>query len=315
MQNIENMNSNVLVFEDGVLTKDIDNDFVWRGFCSSANKNGPIIRYIQSILPPRSLFIVPRSDGNVTRNNKYNEEYHHLIWERDIEPYVQYAKETSRVLLVGVLSLLEKREPDINYIYIPLEDDFFEHGLEHWFPQDQLLPWEQRTDELVWRGGCSGIGEGESLRIRFAKEIYKYDPNTQVRLGRWWSENKGIPEELFGEHMHHMSMTAQKIYFIVDGNVIASNHMWGFATGAVPFLISNAYCWFSEYLRPYVNYIPIAYNLNDLVEKIEWVKNNDEAAKQIAQGALELTRTVFSAEFQHQYLRKEFSKYIPIKNT
>ena len=309
------MTPNVLVFEDGVLLKDIDNDFVWRGFCSSANKNGPIIQYIQSILPPKSLFIIPRSDGNVTRNNTYNEGYHRLYWETDIEPYVQYARETDRVLLVGVLSLLEYREPDINYVFIPLEDDFFEHGLEYWFPQHKLPPWEQRSDELLWRGGCSGIGEGESLRIRFAKEIYKYNPDTQVRLGRWWSENKGIPEELFGEHIHHMSMTSQKIYFIVDGNVIASNHMWGFATGAVPFLISNAYCWFSEFLKPYVNYIPIAYDLSDLVEKIEWAKNNDEAAKQIAQGALELTRTVFSAEFQRQYLREQISKYIPIKNT
>jgi hypothetical protein len=306
---------NVLVFEDGVLSKDIDNDFVWRGFCSSAHKTGPIIRYIQSILPPRSLFIIPRSDGNVTRNNTYNENYHHLVWERDIEPYVQYAKETNRVLLVGVLSLLEYREPDINYVYIPLHDDFFEYGVEYWFPRDQLLPWEQRSDELVWRGGCSGIGEGESLRIRFAKEIYKYNPNTQVRLGTWWSENKGIPEELFGPHIHHMSMTMQKIYFIVDGNVIASNHMWGFATGAVPFLVSNAYCWFSEYLRPYENYIPISHDLGDLVEKIEWVKNNDSVAKKIAEGALELTRNVFSPEFQRQYLCKEISKYIPIKET
>ena len=31
-----------------------------------------------------------------------------------------------------------------------------------------------------------------------------------------------------------------KIFFIVDGNCIASNHMWGFATGCVPFIISNA---------------------------------------------------------------------------
>ena len=307
--------ANVLVFEDGVLTKDIDYDFVWKGFYSSVNKNGPIIKYIQSILPPKSLFIIPRSDGNVTRNNTYSEGYHHLYWETDIEPYVQYAKETDRVLIVGVLALLEHREPDINYVYIPLEDVFFEHGIEHWFPRNTLPQWEQRSDELVWRGGCSGILEGESLRIRFVKEIYKYNPNTNVRLGRWWSENKGIPEELFGEHIDHMSMTSQKIYFIIDGNVIASNHMWGFATGAVPFLISNAYCWFSEYLIPFVNYIPIAYDLSDLVEKIEWVKNNDDTAKEIARGALELTRHVFSADFQRQYLRKEISKYITPKET
>jgi spore maturation protein CgeB len=80
-------------------------------------------------------------------------------------------------------------------------------------------------------------------------------------------------------------------------------------------LISNAYCWFSEYLEPYINYIPVAYDLSDLVEKIEWVKNNDSAAKEIAQGALEFTRTVFSAEFQRQYLHKEISKYITPKET
>jgi hypothetical protein len=314
-KSIQNMRPNVLAFEDGVIIKDIDYDFVWHGFCSSANKNGPIIKYIQSILPEKSLFIIPRSDGNVTRNNAYNEGYHHLYWETDIEPYVQYAKDTDRVLIVGVLSLLEYREPDINYVYIPLEDNFFEHGLEYWFPRHTLPEWENRSDELVWRGGCSGISEGESLRIRFVKEIYKYNPDTQVRIGRWWSENKGIPEELFGEHIHHTSMTSQKIYFIVDGNVIASNHMWGFATGAVPFFISNAYCWFSEYLIPFVNYIPIAYDLSDLVEKIEWVKNNDTLAKEIAQGALDLTRNVFSAEFQRQYLRKEISKYIMPKET
>lgn len=104
-----------------------------------------------------------------------------------------------------------------------------------------------------------------------------------------------------------MSMTNQKIYFIVDGNVIASNHMWGFATGAVPFLISNAYCWFSEFLEPYVNYIPIAHDLSDLVEKIEWVAENDDVAKKIAQGALDFTRRVFSPEFQREYLRAKIA--------
>ena len=175
-------NKNVLAFQEDGLINDIDNDFVWKGFCSSVHKHGPIIQYIKSILPPNSLFIIPRSDGNVTRNNTYNEGYHHLYWETDIEPYVQYAKNTNKVLYVGVLSLLEYREPDINYIFIPLHDDFFEHGVEYWFPQDKLSPWETRTNELVWRGGCSGIGEGESLRIRFAKEIYKYNPDNNVSI-------------------------------------------------------------------------------------------------------------------------------------
>ena len=66
---------------------------------------------------------------------------------------------------------------------------------------------------------------------------------------------------------------------IIDGNVIASNHMWGFACGCVPFIISNAKCWFTEFLIPHVNYIPIQYDLSDLKEKIEWVINNDSEAE------------------------------------
>jgi hypothetical protein len=306
---------NCIVIENRTITKTSNTGFVWRGFCSAVSNNGAVIEYILSIIPDNVILIIPRSDGNVTRNNEYNQGYHHLYWETDIEPYVHYAKEQNKILIVGVLSMLEYREPDINYLYIPLHDDFFACGLEHFFKQDQLLSWEDRSDELAWRGGCSGIGECNSLRIRFTKEIYKYDPNTNVRIGRWWSENKGIPEELFGEHVDHMYFTRQKIYFIVDGNVIASNHMWGFATGAVPVVISNAYCWFSEFLEPFVNYIPVAHDLSDLIEKIEWVKNNDEAAKQIAQNALYFTRNIFSSEFQKEYLRKNIYKYISDEST
>ena len=306
--------TNILAFEDGVIINDIENDFLWKGGFSSVHKNGPVVKYIQSILPPNSIFIIPRSDGNVTRANIYNEGYHQLYWERDIEPYLQYAKDKNKTFIIGVLSLLEYREPDINYLYIPLDDDFFNLGVENWFKQDQLLPWDQRTEELTWRGGCSGIGDSNSLRIQFTKEIYKYNPNTNVRLCRWWHENRNIPEELFGEYLHYTYFTTQKIYFIVDGNIIASNHMWGFATGAVPFVISNAYCWFSEFAEPYVHYIPIKYDLSDLTEKIEWVKNNDEEAKKIASASLEFTRNIFSSEFQKQYLSDKINKYIQYKD-
>lgn len=302
--------NNILVLENNEIKKTIDCGFPWKGFCSVLGTNGPIVTYILSILPENSILIIPKSDGNVTRKNEYNEGYHQLCWETDIEPYIEYAKEQNKILIIGVLSLLEYREPDINYLYIPLHDDFFAFGIEYFFKHEELPKWEDRTDELVWRGGCSGIGEGNSLRIRFVKEMYKYNPDTNVRIGRWWSENKGIPEELFGEHIDHRYFLNQKIYFIVDGNIIASNHMWGFATGAVPFLISNAYCWFSEFIIPYVHYIPISYDLNDLVEKIEWIKNNDDEARKIAQNALHFSKTFFSNEYQKEYLYKNIYKYI-----
>ena len=97
---------------------------------------------------------------------------------------------------------------------------------------------------------------------------------------------------------------------IIDGNVIASSHMWAFASGAVPILVSNATCWFSRFLIPFVNYIPILYDLSDLQEKINWILDHDSEAEQIAKNALEFARTIFSAEFQRKYIREEIEIFI-----
>jgi hypothetical protein len=84
--------------------------------------------------------------------------------------------------------------------------------------------------------------------------------------------------------------------------------MWGFASGAVPFLISNAKCWFSSFAIPYVHYIPVNYDLSNLIELIEWVQENDEEASQIAKNALEFAKEYFSAEFQQKYIRESIMK-------
>jgi spore maturation protein CgeB len=60
--------------------------------------------------------------------------------------------------------------------------------------------------------------------------------------------------------------------------------------------------WFYDELRPMVNYVPIHYDLSDLVEKIEWLLSHDEEAQQIALNALELSNRVFSPTFQQDYI-------------
>ena len=50
------------------------------------------------------------------------------------------------------------------------------------------------------------------------------------------------------------------------------------------------------------NYIPINYDLSNLIEKIEWVKTHDEEAKKIAE-------TYFSTEYQKKHLKENIEKY------
>jgi len=50
--------------------------------------------------------------------------------------------------------------------------------------------------------------------------------------------------------------------------------------------------------------------LSDLREKIEWVIDNDSEARKIAESAWLFSRTVFSSEFQKQYLKDRIDEIV-----
>ena len=300
--------TNCLVFEDGVLIENsIAGNDIWSGLFSKMLTNGKIIQYIQTCLPKDSLFIIPKSDGNINRI-KAHKWYNTVNWATQIQPYVDYAKSKQKTFMLGVLCQVEE-EKDINYVYLPLDDEIFANGIQTYFNKNTLITWEHRSSALCWRGSCSGVGGKESLRVRFVDTLYKYNPQTNVRLSTWWSDGKQIPLEYFAERMPYADFLKYKIFFIVDGNCIASNHMYGFATGAVPFYISNGICWFSHLIQPYIHYIPVNYDLSNLIEQIEWVKNNDAKAKVIANNALTFAHTYFSSTYQQTYIKETIGKY------
>lgn len=292
-----------LVLEDGKPPQDTVHGFLWAGFFSVASSSGSIVQHLNSCLPPNTVVVIPKSDGNV---------HAEPCWRNEVQRLRRYAFEKRKKFVVGVLSN-KTQVPNTNYLYLPLDDGFFEHGMDCFLRHNvDRIPWEQRSSNLSWRGSCSGGGV-ESVRVRFVDTVYRYDPNTDVRLSRQWSEGKNIAAHLFADpdrdRINHTEFFKHKIFFIVDGNVIASNHMYGFGSGAVPFLLSNGVCWFSPWIVPFVHYVPVHYDLSNLVEQIEWVKNNDEKAKSIASNALAFSRHYFSSEEQKRYVREKINSF------
>lgn len=295
------MENNIVVIEDGKMVINYDG-CLWDGLFSKAVSSGKIVQYVQSCIPDNTIIIIPKSDGNINKDISSN-KWHDINWDKIIEPCINYTKAYDKICIIGTLCQIDK-EIECNYLYLPLDDGFFEHGVCKFFDKSSLPKWEERSTDLCWRGGCSGIGGSESLRVRFVKTVFDYNPNTNVRLSTWWSENKNIPTDYFADRIHYTEFMKYKIFFIVDGNCISSNYMYGFATGCVPFLISNSTCWFSHLIIPYEHYIPVNYDLSNLIEQIEWVKNNDDKAKIIAENAYKFAETYFSSEYQHKYIKK-----------
>lgn len=300
-----------IIFEDGNLVRDMDTDFLWHGEFSIANKNYEIIQYLKQCLPKNSVCMVPKSDGNLRKNPDKTKEWNDFDWNI-IEQFKKYAEEKNKVFILGTLCQIYE-EPGINYLYLPLDDELFENGVNCYFPEEVLPTWEEKSNILTWRGSCSGLGREKSLRVNFVKKIQEYCemnkiPN-DVKLSYQWSENKEIPEELFGERYDYHEFLNHKIFFIVDGNCISSNYMWGFASLSLPVMITNAKCWFSQYLIPYVHFVPVKDDLSDLFKQLEWIKNNDNLAKKIAQNAREFSRIFFSSDFQKNYLKNQVDKF------
>jgi beta-1,4-mannosyl-glycoprotein beta-1,4-N-acetylglucosaminyltransferase len=293
------------VIEDGIIIKELKHHVLWSGMFSEVKKDGQIIHFLINNLPKNSVCVIPRSDGNINRTRLDNEYSDVSI--SDIQYYIDYAKDKNKVFILATLCQI-REESDINYLYLPLDDNIFEKGIKNVITDNLLINWNNKDSLLCWRGGCSGINGGNSLRVKFVKKIQEYESINNVKLSKWWSENKNIPDELFSERLNYIEFLKYKIFFIVDGACISSNYMWGFATGCIPFLISNAKCWFNEFIQPYVHYIPIEYDLSNLYTQINWVRNNDKLAEIIANNARKFAELYFSSEFQQNYIKENINK-------
>lgn len=274
----------------------------WKGLFSQCSFSGHIVSFVRTYLGllniPDTVFVLFLSDGDIRANS--------------VEQVLQAAQlvGANRPATVLVATLAQTSESaELRYVYMPLDDRVFRHGIRYAIPTSSLPEWGDRSDTVFYRGGQSGNSADPppTLRYRVVEKLFSF-PNSNCRIVRQWERGYERPE-YFGEKVRWQEFLKYKIFLIVDGNCIASNHMWGFAAGCVPFVISRARCWFQDFIEPFVHYIPIAYDLSNLEEMITWVREHDDEARDIAQRALALSTEIFSSTFQKQYLMRSINSH------
>lgn len=262
-------------------------DVYWYGELSKCYPNGPIDKYVASVVNGRKQVVFQQSDG-LTVNS-------------------QQVPDT----ITAALCTRGFMRKDI--LLLPLDDETFEDGLVHTLSKYRRIPWEDKLPKAFWRGGTSGY-EDTTPRMRAIDTLFS-NPNADVRFTRGASDvsDARISPEKFApcrvsieDHLYY------KYILIVDGNVIASSHQWVFGSGSVPIMVTHPdnHYWFERFLQPMKNYVPIAYDLSDLNEKLEWLVTHDTEAKQIVDNAMYLATTLFSSEFQKAYIRNEVERIL-----
>jgi hypothetical protein len=284
----------------------------WGGFMSRCLTDGPIVAFMKQVieeLPMTKNLVITNSDGFCPERN-----YGCLVKNQEDLDAVSRPED-----IVGILCTREFS--DSRCICLPLDDESFARGVvAHVQEQTTEVPWDEKRPIAYWRGSPTGAFF-PTVRFRLvtamvdssiidAKLVYGLNPHNWAKVKkfghvantedtRYWR-----PAVTLQDHLQY------KYILIIDGNIISSAHQWVFASGSVPLLVTdpNNEYWFKKYLEPMETFVPIDYSLCDLEEKVQWLIDNDDKAKRIAENACALAAKIFSPEFQRSHLRSEIER-------
>jgi hypothetical protein len=187
--------------------------------------------------------------------------------------------------------------------------------------EHDFIKWNDKIETAMWRGSATGSMELEfNQRLQLTKldnDLKNNDPTLlDAGIVSWNSRDK-IDSNLQINYIKPNEMIEQGIslkeripmneqlkykYLInVDGHSATNRLSYLLKCGSLLLMVESRFVvgdqyWYSHLLIPFEHYIPIKFDLSDLVEQIKWCRENDDKCKQIMENAV---------KFYNKYLTKE----------
>lgn len=188
-------------------------------------------------------------------------------------------------------------------------------------------PWHEKLAKAFWRGAMTGhslfttenflnpprsrlvtlaIQNPDFLDARYSCVTQAHEPE-KIRASY---------ENYFGEPIQVRDHLFYKYQILVDGNSCAySRAVWQLFSGCTIFKQSSENIqWYYKGLSPYVHYVPVAHDFNDLIEKMNWAKENDAMAKQIGLNAQAFAKKYLKKSDIRFYLVTLLKEYAKIQS-
>jgi len=204
-------------------------------------------------------------------------------------------------------------------ILIPTHEDWARvQSLENkWFPSSSrstiensidIFKWENKKPIALFRGSSTGKGilieDNMRLKVSYMSSLNLKDEKDNLNyldagITKWnvrarkISNSKKLQtidvESLPFGLSNYLSLKEQSEYkyiIHIDGHVSAFRLSLELSLKSVILIVESEWkIWYSEKLKPYVHYVPIKNDLSDLIEQIQWCKNNDEKCRKISENA------------------------------
>lgn len=278
------------------------------------------------IVPDIEFFINRRDFPLLTRDG--TEPYDSIWGDR---PLVSY----NLPKYIPILSMSKtKKYADI---LIPTHEDWARvqslNGI--WFPRScrdyvQVFdtPWKDKKSTAVFRGASTGCGvtieTNPRLKLAYIGATYKQntdEPLLDVGITKWNLRPRKVKDSKYlqiidveqmnnkGIHLvNFLSLQEQSTYryiINVDGHVSAFRLSIELGMGSVILLAESKWkLWYTDLLVPYEHYVPINSDLSDLIQKIEWCRQNDNKCQEIASNSRKFFDTYLQEKGILDYLQK-----------
>ncbi|CBY24081.1 unnamed protein product [Oikopleura dioica] len=172
----------------------------------------------------------------------------------------------------------------------------------------EVVSWNEKIERGYFRGRDSNPS-----RLKLCELSMAHPEDIDARLTWNLHNKKGQDPKKYGEQVKHVSypeMGKFKYQVLVDGTVAPYRTALLMQMDSVILKQKSMYYeWWYRYMKPWQHFIPIEEDLSDLREKIEWARNNDEKARQIALNANALASQWMNPEFMYCYYAKTIELY------
>jgi hypothetical protein len=175
-----------------------------------------------------------------------------------------------------------------------------------------------RDDAIVWRGSPTGFGllanatmqpHDADLRQRVRMCLLLAQADGHLRVDARIVPGRGLPADvaaayyqsgIAGEPLPEGSWLGRQFAIDIDGNSNAFTNLFiRLLYGCCVIKVASPLGyrqWYYERLEPWRHYVPVAADLSDLVERIEWCRGHAEKCRAIAHAGQSLALAMTPAE-------------------
>jgi len=182
------------------------------------------------------------------------------------------------------------------------------------------FPWQYKKTKLIWRGSTAQLWTPLTemhlpylSRVKLCELSQQHPDLIDAKFTIFAQGGENIPylRKFEGTKVAFEEQLDCKYAILIDGNTCAySTSGWKLFGNFLIFKPdSNWIQWYYPSLQPWVHYVPVKSNLEDLLEKLGWALTHDDDAQKIAQACRDFALTHLTIEDDLTYLYFVLERY------